>query len=128
MKVFDPREIDAAVSRAFEEGDIEGALTLYEEGCAFVRFSGEVTTSAADIRAELAGLIAMKPKVALDEVAVIESVDGKLATTRARGRIDGTGPDGQPMSVPFHTLAVVRKQADGSWRFAIDDPQGSAKS
>lgn len=127
MKVFDPREIDNAISRAFEEGDLEGALTLYEDGCAFVRFNGEVTTSAADIRAELTGLIAMKPKVALDEVAVIEAVDGTLATTRAKGRIDGTGPDGQPMTVPFHTLAVVRKQADGSWRFLIDDPQGSAK-
>jgi uncharacterized protein (TIGR02246 family) len=128
IKVFDPRDIDARISKAFEDGDLDGACSLYEPGCAFVTFSGAVTTSASEIRAELEGLVAMRPTVTVEEVAVIECNDGTLATTRARGTISGTGPDGEPAVVPFHTLAVVRKQPDGSWKFLIDDPNGSAKN
>lgn len=123
-----PEDLDILVSKAFEEGDIDAACALYEPGAAMVLFSGETTTSADLIRRELEGVIALKPKVTLQEVFTIRNADDTLATTRARGTIDGTDGDGKPVSIPFHTLGVARKQPDGTWRFVIDDPNGSAKA
>jgi len=34
----------------------------------------------------------------------------------------GTGPDDSPVSTSSDTSEVIRKQSDGTWRYAIDDP------
>jgi ketosteroid isomerase-like protein len=36
-----------------------------------------------------------------------------------------TGPDGVPINMAGTTADVVRRQADGTWRFVIDNPWGS---
>jgi ketosteroid isomerase-like protein len=33
-----------------------------------------------------------------------------------------TGPDGKPMSETGHYVVVWRKQADGTWKVAVDAP------
>jgi len=33
-----------------------------------------------------------------------------------------TGPDGQPTAMAGKAIEVVRRQADGTWRFIVDDP------
>jgi ketosteroid isomerase-like protein len=35
-----------------------------------------------------------------------------------------TGPDGAPVELTGKAIEVVRRQADGTWRFAIDDAYG----
>ena len=37
----------------------------------------------------------------------------------------GMGPDGGPVKLTGHNADVLRRQADGSWRFVIDNPWGT---
>jgi ketosteroid isomerase-like protein len=37
--------------------------------------------------------------------------------------LSATGPDGSPIQRSGKAIEVVRRQRDGSWRFAIDDPR-----
>jgi ketosteroid isomerase-like protein len=37
----------------------------------------------------------------------------------------GTGPDGARVTLTGHNGDVLRRQADGSWRFVIDNPWGT---
>jgi ketosteroid isomerase-like protein len=37
----------------------------------------------------------------------------------------GTGPDGQSVTLTAQNADVLRRQADGSWRFVIDNPWGT---
>ena len=39
----------------------------------------------------------------------------------------GTAADGSEIRGDIHTLEVLRKQSDGSWRYIIDDPYGSMR-
>ena len=40
--------------------------------------------------------------------------------------ITGTRPDGKRISSSARGTEVVRRQADGTWRFVIDNPTGTA--
>lgn len=40
--------------------------------------------------------------------------------------ITGTGPDGKRTCSSARGTEVVRRQADGTWRFVIDNPTGTA--
>jgi ketosteroid isomerase-like protein len=40
--------------------------------------------------------------------------------------LTGTGPNGETIEMSGQTSDVLRKQPDGTWRFVIDDPYGSA--
>jgi uncharacterized protein (TIGR02246 family) len=56
----------------------------------------------------------------LDPPTVEVSADGTLGTTFGTGEITLTGPDGKPVTERIRDLHVWRRQADGSWKLAID--------
>lgn len=128
IPAYKPQDCDLLLVKAIEEGDIETLVSLYEPGAAmYLLTTGELTYSPDVIRAEYEGLISMKPKMVIEEIVTTIHQDGNLATTSLKGYMDSFAPDGQSIHSTFHTLEVLRKQPDGTWRFAIDDPQGSAK-
>jgi ketosteroid isomerase-like protein len=47
-----------------------------------------------------------------------------IALISANWKLKGTGPDGKPVEMTGTSVEVARKQADGSWLFAIDTPWG----
>ncbi len=52
---------------------------------------------------------------------VLEADD--LALVVGTWTFEGTGPDGEPVRL---SADVLRRQADGTWRFVIDNPWGTA--
>jgi ketosteroid isomerase-like protein len=38
---------------------------------------------------------------------------------------EGTGPDGEAVRLAARNADVLRRQADGTWRFVIDNPWGT---
>ncbi|MDF1552958.1 MAG: SgcJ/EcaC family oxidoreductase [Deferrisomatales bacterium] len=108
-----------------DTGDLDAALELYEPDAVFVVSPGHVVTGHAAIREVLQGMIAAGATGRLEGVTAVRSADGAVAFTRAKGSSTGPGPDGKPVTTHFHSIEVVRKQPDGTWRIAIDDPSGN---
>jgi uncharacterized protein (TIGR02246 family) len=129
IRAYQPEDCDRLLLQALQAGDLDTVLALYEPGAAFYLVStGELTHSTEVMRAEYAALIAMKPTMAIQEITTTLHLDGALATTRMRSTMEATAPDGTPIRASLHSLEVVRKQRDGTWRFAIDDPHGSERA
>jgi uncharacterized protein (TIGR02246 family) len=124
MPAHKPEECDALLTKALEAGDLDAGMELYEPGATFVAAGSELVSGIQAIRKVLQAFIEVGTTFSLDDVSAVPSADGTIAVTRARGTSTSPGPDGNPVTTPFHSVEVVRKQADGTWRFLIDDPNG----
>jgi ketosteroid isomerase-like protein len=65
----------------------------------------------------------MKGKLDLKVSRVLEVND--LALVAGDWSFTGTGPNGEPVRLEAKNADVLRRQADGSWRFVIDNPWGT---
>jgi uncharacterized protein (TIGR02246 family) len=105
-------------------GDLDGLLALYEDDAAFVAGPQTVVNGRAAISEALQGFIALKPSVTLNTLLVVNG--SGLALVIAKWELQGTGPDGSPVTLSGQTSDTLRRQADGTWKFAIDNPFGDA--
>ncbi len=120
MPANTPADCDHQVIAAINAGDIETALSLYESGATFVGEPGKPATGTDAIREVLGGFLAMKPHLTIEVPIVVES--GDTALLHSHWTLKGTGPDGAPVEMDMQGTEVVRKQADGTWKFIIDNP------
>jgi uncharacterized protein (TIGR02246 family) len=105
------------------EGDLEGALSLYEPTGVFVPGPGESPVAGSDaIREALAPLVATRPRMNGQIEKVVEAGDTALIVNR--WRLSGVQPDGEALELAGLSADVLRRGADGAWRILIDDPWG----
>ena len=123
MPARKPEEADLLVIEALNAGDVERALTFYEPDATFVPEPGKAATGLAAIREVLNGFVALKPRLTIEVPQVVES--GDVALLCSRWTLKGTGPDGSPVDMAGQGAEVVRRQADGTWRFIVDNPFAS---
>jgi uncharacterized protein (TIGR02246 family) len=118
-----PERLLEAIVGGINSGDIESLMPLYESDAAFVPEPGVLAPGAGGIRQSLNGFIAMNGRLDLDVTRVLEVDD--LALVIGVWSFDGTGPDGEPVHLAANNADVLRRQADGTWRFVIDNPWGT---
>ena len=124
MAARKPEEVDLLLMEAINAGNVEGALGLYEPEGTFVPQPGQAATGLAAIREALGGFLALKPRLTIAVSQVVEA--GDLALLSSRWSLQGTAPDGSPVQLAGQGAEVVRRQADGSWKFVIDNPFAGA--
>lgn len=124
MPAHKPEECDLLLLEAIGKGDLDAAVALYEPTANFVVSADQMVTGHAAIREVMQGFIAAKATFNVDAVTAVPSADGSIAVTRVKGSSTSPGPDGKPVTNPIHSVEVVRKQADGTWLFIVDDPNG----
>ena len=78
--------------------------------------SGEVVTGHPAIREEMKSFLAIKPKFSIN-VTGVQSADGNIALTQSRWSVTGTDADGKPVTMSGRSAEVVRRQADGTWKY-----------
>ena len=122
MPARKPEECDLLLGEALNAGDLEAAVALYEPNASFVQQPGQVVTGRAAIREVMQGFLAVKPKLKIEVNAV---QGGDVALLRSKWSLNGTGPDGKPVTMSGNGTEVVRRQADGTWLFVIDNPNGA---
>lgn len=123
MKVTRPHDLHTAFVDAFNRGDLNALLALYEKDATLFPEPGVPLVGIDAISRALADFIAMKGRMRLDTISVVESAG--LAITRGEWTLKGgVGPDGKPVELAGKTLEVSRRQPDGSWLMVIDDPYG----
>jgi ketosteroid isomerase-like protein len=113
MPASTPQEIHFHFERAFNIGDVEAILALYEPSAVLV--AGGKPTGHGGIRDALNVFLSSGARMKLDARAVIESGEG-LAV------LHGAWSLGPPSATLGLSTEVVRRQPDGSWMFVIDNP------
>jgi uncharacterized protein (TIGR02246 family) len=119
-----PEHVLEAIVEGINSGNLDALMPLYEREAAFATQPGDLSHGADGIREALAGFISMKGALDLDVTRVLEVDD--LALVTGTWSFDGTGPDGEPVRLSASNADVLRRQADGTWRFVIDNPWGTA--
>jgi uncharacterized protein (TIGR02246 family) len=120
MSVRDPRENHERFERAVNAGDIDALAALYEPEAVYVAGPGQHVVGRKAIRAALAAWLATKPKLRLELTGL--AVAGDVALERTRWTVVMPGPGGKPAESSGSSSVVLRRQADGTWMMAVDDP------
>lgn len=110
--------------KAINEGNLDAAISFYETQAIFVVQPGQVVTGTKAVREALAGFIAMKATITAETYKVIQT--GDLALYTSKWNAKGTAADGTAMKLTGSSSDVLRRQADGRWLIAIDNPYGAA--
>ncbi len=116
----EPGDVQQDFLQAFNAGDITALMAVYEPGAAFVAEPGQVVTETTGIRDALNGFLSMKGTLSLKKQTVVAA--GDIALLHGEWDLQGTGPDGNPVEMTMRTSEVVRRQANGSWLYVIDNP------
>jgi ketosteroid isomerase-like protein len=124
MAAREPDEAHRLWTERFKAGDLEGLVALYEPTATLLHQPGQAASGTAAIREALGGLLGLKATFDLHPAKpAIRS--GDLALLHSSWTLSGTGPDGSPLNLSGTTADVVRRQPDGTWLFAIDNPWGT---
>ena len=122
MTARTPEDVDRLFAEALNAGNIDALVALYEPEASLSPAPGKQVSGHAAIREALGQFVAAKPKMELSVRTIAQS--GGLALCTARWKLAMSGPDGNAQEVAGQSIEVVRRQPDGRWLFAIDEPFG----
>ena len=120
MGAKSPEEMIRVWVEAFNRGDLEAIVDLYEPDAVLARSSGPPTTGRAEIRQAFTAFFATRPRMEATTRTIIRTAD--LALCYGDWSLRGTNADGTPRAVSGKSVEVLRRQADGTWRYILDDP------
>jgi len=116
MPAHKPSEIHTLFLDAFNRGNLEGLVALYEPGAVLV-ISGRTAVGHEAIREAYQRLLAGHGQMELETRTVIESGEG-LAVLHSGWTLSRAGSITRALSTE-----LVRRQPDGTWLFVIDEPR-----
>ncbi|WP_432845284.1 YybH family protein [Amycolatopsis sp. CA-161197] len=119
-----PEDIVTALVERFNSGKISELMPLYEEEVVLVKPDGRTVTGHAGIVDDLEPFLTLGLSLTAKTRHVF--VAGDTAEIILDWSIDGTGPDGEKMHFHGSASDVLRRGADGVWRYLIDNNQGTA--
>lgn len=126
MAASSPADLVQAIAEAISSGDLQGILGLYEAEATFVPPGAPASDAVRGKEAAgrvFSQFLQMDPKLSVDVKKVIES--SGIALTIGDWNLTGTGPDGE-VNLSGTFADVMRRQADGTWLYVIDNPDGVA--
>jgi uncharacterized protein (TIGR02246 family) len=123
MPATEPEQIHGLFEQAFNAGDVEALMALYEPDSALIPQPGAVVEGTAGIREALQWFLDRGGQISLDTKLVVRV--GDLAFLSNRWSLSGgTMPDGSAAELGATTAEVARRQPDGSWLYVIDNAWG----
>ena len=121
MPAKTPEETHALLAAAFNSGDIDAFVDVYEEDAVLVAPpQGETVSGRDQIRRALESTFAIHPKAEIRVVGKLQR-DG-LALTVAHWTLSGSDADGAGVEMEGRGTIVSRRQPGGTWRIALDLP------
>ncbi|HKA42930.1 MAG TPA: nuclear transport factor 2 family protein [Burkholderiales bacterium] len=117
-----PIETVNRLTDALNRGDLEAAAALYEPNAVLVVQPGELARGSHELRTALGRFIALRPTLRAQAQHVVEA--DAIAMYIGRWTLQGTDPAGQPVSMGGESSDILRRQPDGRWLIAVDNPWG----
>ncbi|HVP54146.1 MAG TPA: nuclear transport factor 2 family protein [Candidatus Eisenbacteria bacterium] len=116
MSAKQPHEIHALFLDAFNRGDVEALICLYEPHAILVTGDGSAVGHDA-IRAAFRRFVSGGGRMQMVTRAIVDSGDG-LAVLHGSWSLE-SGQD----TISGLSTEVVRRQPDGSWLYVVDEPR-----
>ena len=120
----EPEGVVPSLIERFNSGKISAMMGLYEPEAVLIADDGRTVTDRAQIAAELERDLSLG--LPLEARARHVFVAGDIAEIVLDWSIEGTGPDGKQVHLGGSASDIVRRGADGLWRYIIDNNQGTA--
>jgi ketosteroid isomerase-like protein len=118
---LDPSVLHSQVEKAFNDGDVDALVDLYEPDARMMRDDGSVAVGPEEIRDIWSGFVAMGGRISLTTHYAVGSGDVALLSNSWTYEGDG-------MTFSSTTAEVARRQDDGSWRYVIDNPYSAGEA
>lgn len=119
-----PEGMVATLVERFNSGKVSAMMGMYAPEAILIAKDGRTVTGHAAIAAELER--DLKLGLPLEAKARHVFVADNVAQIVVDWSIDGTGPDGKHVHLGGAAADIVRRGADGLWRYIIDNNQGTA--
>ena len=111
--------LHAAVEDAFNRGDVDGLVALYDEDACMVEADGSVARGLDAIRATWEGFVSLGGTIRMTTRYCVEVGDIALLSNAWQFSAES-------MSFDSASAEVARRGADGVWRYVVDNPTGGA--
>jgi uncharacterized protein (TIGR02246 family) len=115
-----PEQLHQELARAYDAKDLERLVALFESDATLVPQPWAFARGSDEIRAALSGFLQIGGVMTVETVEVIPA--GDCALTRTQWSITEAGE----IKLSAHGVEILRKRADGTWRFLLDQPFGDA--
>jgi uncharacterized protein (TIGR02246 family) len=126
MRADNPDDLHRLFAQGINAGDAHGVASLYEEDAILVSTPEKIVRGREAILDGLLNFLRIKPKMTLNAARILRN--GDIAILYSDWTIEGRNLDGSRMSVTVRPTLVARRQADGAWLVAIDDPSTDSAS
>jgi uncharacterized protein (TIGR02246 family) len=123
MRAQTPEQCDELFGTYINSRDLDNLVALYEPRASLVNEDATMAHGTAAIRETMQGIFAAFPeaKITMNVVRVVHAGDD-LAVLYNDWSAIGRAADGSPFTMEHKAMEIVRRQSDGTWRFAVDDP------
>jgi uncharacterized protein (TIGR02246 family) len=116
---MDAGDIHRLVQDAFNAGDTDALVALYEEDAAMATPDGTFVNGRDAIREQWSGFVALGGNIQMTTRYAV--VVGETALLSNDWKFTGAG-----MELSSRTAEVARRQPDGTWKYVIDHPYAAA--
>jgi uncharacterized protein (TIGR02246 family) len=114
-----PEDLHPALAEAYNAGDLEALLALYDPQAVFVIKPGRVTEGPEALRAALQRLVDLRGRLSIMPHSFVRSDDMMLVV--GTFTLTGRRRDGTPLERTARFADVLRRQPDGRWLVAVDN-------
>ncbi|WP_185960967.1 YybH family protein [Aliiroseovarius halocynthiae] len=111
------------MTEAFQNKDIATVMSAYEPGATVVFDPDAPISDAAQLEEMFRNMSMINPVFDYAQGHDV-IVRGDIAMHIAPWTMTGVTPDGQTIAQSGLSVAILRRQLDGSWKMVIDNPHG----
>jgi uncharacterized protein (TIGR02246 family) len=115
-----PEQVHDLFERCVLDRDFEGLLSLYEQTAVAIDRDGTVVSGREAIAERYRRLLSAQLQMSGTLRKVVRA--GDVAILVGDWQLEGAGPDGARISVKGRSYDVLHRQADGTWRIAVENP------
>lgn len=109
----------AALAAAFNTGNVATVLSMYDTSGIIVPEPGKPVSGPQDFESSVKAILAIKGTMEIRTVYCLQT--GNIAV----GRSEWSITDGDEVKIKARGIEVMKQQADGTWKIAIDHAFGA---